>query len=144
MGRQEEFKKLEKNQMNKLSNLVSEDGNMLWLRIQFSLPEELKGKDIGLYIGHLRSASMLFMNNNGIRKYGEFPPIENTAGYTTQYFMFPNQIVSGGLTGIAMILNRFCINLPYFWFLSSFRFVRRRGSAFLSRFIQIYYTRNTN
>ena len=24
-----------------------------------------------------------------------------------QYFMFPNQIVSGGLTGIAMILNRF-------------------------------------
>lgn len=103
MGRQEEFKKLEKNQMNKLSNLVSKDGNMLWLRIQFSLPEELKGKDIGLYIGHLRSASMLFMNNNGIRKYGEFPPNENTAGYTTQYFMFPKNIVNQNGLNTVMI-----------------------------------------
>lgn len=94
INRQEEFKKLEKKQMSKLSRLVSQDGDLLWLKIQFSLPEELKGKDIGLYIGHLRSADMLFFNNSGIRKYGEFPPIENTAGYDTQYFMFPRNMVS--------------------------------------------------
>ena len=91
---QNDFKKLERKQMNKLSKLVSQDGNLLWLRIQFSVPEELRNKDIGLYIGHLRSADLLFFNNSAIRKYGEFPPIENTAGYDTQYFMFPKNLVN--------------------------------------------------
>ena len=69
MARQAEFQKLEIKQMNKLSKLISKEGNFLWLRINFTVPEELKNKDIGLYIGHLRSADLLFLNNSAIRKY---------------------------------------------------------------------------
>ena len=97
-----DFKFLEHKQMNKLTSLVTDENSVLWLKINFIIPEELRNKDIGLYIGHLRSADLLFFNNSGIRKYGEFPPQENTAGYDTQYFMFPKNIVNQ--TGINTIM----------------------------------------
>lgn len=86
--RSSEFKPLIKSDMNNLNKLITEDGNFLWLRIQFILPPELRNKDIGLFIGYLRGADFLFLNNVGIRQYGEFPPNANSAGFTSQYFMF--------------------------------------------------------
>ncbi len=92
-SRLNDFQPLEKRNMNHLSSLISKDGNFIWLKIQFLVPDELKGKDIGLFIGHLRSADLLFLNNNSIRKYGEFPPNEISSGFTTQYFMFPRTVL---------------------------------------------------
>ena len=83
-----EFKHLEKKNMRSLVKLISKEGNNLWLKIQFILPEEFKDKDIGLFIGYIRGADLLFLNNISIRQYGDFPPMENSAGFTGQYFMF--------------------------------------------------------
>lgn len=83
-----EFKHLDKKNMRSLVKLVSKEGNNLWLKIQFILPEEFKDKDIGLFIGYIRGADLLFLNNISIRQYGDFPPMENSAGFTGQYFMF--------------------------------------------------------
>ncbi len=89
----DDFKTLEKSQMNHLTSLISKDGNYIWLKLQFTLPDELKDKDIGLFIGHLRSADFLWFNGSSIRQYGEFPPNENSAGFSSQFFMFPKPIV---------------------------------------------------
>lgn len=83
-----EFIPLEKKDMRHLQKLITKENNYLWLRIQFVLPEELKNKDIGLCIGYIRGADLLFLNNIGIRQYGDFPPKANSAGFTGQYFMF--------------------------------------------------------
>jgi len=83
-----EFKHLDKKNMRSLVKLISKEGNNLWLKIQFILPEEFKDKDIGLFIGYIRGADLLFLNNISIRQYGDFPPMENSAGFTGQYFMF--------------------------------------------------------
>ena len=83
-----EFKPLERKNMRHLVKLISKEGNYLWFKIQFTIPEELKNKDIGLFIGYIRGADLLFLNNIGIRQYGDFPPQENSAGFTGQYFMF--------------------------------------------------------
>lgn len=88
LSRTPEFKPLEKKNMQNLVKLISKDGNFLWLKIQFTLPDELKDKDIGLFIGYIRGADLLFLNNMAIRQYGDFPPQENSAGFTGQYFMF--------------------------------------------------------
>ena len=99
--RMEEFKPLEKKNMSNLVKLISKEGNFLWLKIQFTLPDEFKGKDLGLLIGYLRGADMLFLNNIGIRQYGDFPPIENSAGFTGQYFMFSqSQLNQNGVNTI--------------------------------------------
>ncbi len=89
LPRSSEFKPLSKKQMKSLIKLLEKDDDYLWLRIQFILPEELKGRDIGLFLGYIRGADLLFLNNIGIRQYGDFPPNENSAGFTGQYFMFP-------------------------------------------------------
>jgi sigma-B regulation protein RsbU (phosphoserine phosphatase) len=96
-----EFKHLEKKDMRSLVKLLSKEGNVLWLKIQFIIPEELKGKDIGLLIGYIRGADLLFLNNISIRQYGDFPPMANSAGFTGQYFMFSkSQLNQDGLNTI--------------------------------------------
>ena len=89
-----EFKHLEKKNMRSLIKLISKDGNYLWLKIQFILPEEFKDKDIGLFIGYIRGADLLFLNNIAIRQYGDFPPLDNSAGFTGQYFMFSKSLLN--------------------------------------------------
>ena len=94
LPRTPEFKHLEKKNMRNLVKLISKDGNFLWLKIQFILPDEFKDKDIGLFIGYIRGADLLFLNNIGIRQYGDFPPQENSAGFTGQYFMFSKSLLN--------------------------------------------------
>ena len=86
--RQMDFKPLSKKEMNNLNQLTTKDENFIWLKIQFTIPEELKNKDLGLFIRYIRGADLLFFNNVGIRQYGDFPPTANSAGFTGQYFMF--------------------------------------------------------
>lgn len=86
--RSSEFKPLSKKQMKNLNKLLTKDENYIWLKMQFTIPDELKGKEIGLHIGYIRGADLLWLNNTGIRQYGEFPPNQNSAGFNGQYFMF--------------------------------------------------------
>ena len=88
LPRSAEFKPLSKHAMKNLTKLLTDDENFIWLRIQFLLPDELKNRDLGLSIGYIRGADLLFLNNIGIRQYGDFPPQANSAGFTGQYFMF--------------------------------------------------------
>ena len=74
LSRTPEFKPLEKKNMQNLVKLISKDDNFLWLKIQFTLPDELKDKDIGLFIGYIRGADLLFLNNMAIIQYVDFPP----------------------------------------------------------------------
>ena len=89
LPRQGDFLPLSKKEMRNLNKLTTSDENLIWLKINFSLPEELKNHDIGLYIGYIRGADLLWLNMNSIRQFGDFPPQANSAGFTCQYFMFP-------------------------------------------------------
>lgn len=88
------FKRLEKKQMRNLTSLLQNHKNLLWLKIDFSTDNGLFGHNLGLYIGHLRSSAALYLNGNYIKKYGDVPPIENTAGYVSQYYIFPDVLVN--------------------------------------------------
>ncbi len=88
-----DFKPLNRKDMGDLNKLLEKDGDFIWLKIQFYVPDELKGKDIGLYIGYIRGADMLWINNIGVRQYGDFPPTESSAGFIAQYFMFSDNML---------------------------------------------------
>lgn len=83
-----DFSKLEYPNNKNLTKLLKNPKNLLWLKIEFEIPQELKDKDIGLFIGRLRSSAMLFINGKFVRKYGATPPAEMTSGYVAQYYMF--------------------------------------------------------
>ena len=88
------FQKLDKNKMKNLSKLSHSKQNLIWLKIDFTIDNQLLGHDIGLYIGHLRSSSTVYLNGNFIKKYGDHPPVENTAGYVTHSYIFTNSLVN--------------------------------------------------
>ena len=69
LSRTPEFKSLEKKNMQNLVKLISKDGNFLWLKIQFTLPDELK--DMQFYIPNINSnyEKALAQNYNMLKKY---------------------------------------------------------------------------
>ena len=91
--RSDEFKSLNKKAMKNLNKLTTKDENFIWLKIQFFIPQELKNKEIGLYIGYIRGADILWINNTSVRQYGDFPPRQSSAGFTAQYFMFADPML---------------------------------------------------
>lgn len=89
-----DFKPLSKKNMSRLNSLLEKDDDFIWIKIPFFIPEELKNKEIGLYIGYIRGADLLFINNIGVRQYGDFPPNESSAGFIAQYFMFSDNMLN--------------------------------------------------
>ena len=89
----QEFKPLSKKDMRNLNRLIEKDGDFIWLKINFFIPDYLQNKEIGLYIGYIRGADLLFLNNIGVRQYGDFPPRASSAGFIAQYFMFSNNML---------------------------------------------------
>lgn len=82
------FKHLDSKDKRHLSSLTDKENGIIWLKITFNIPQQLKNKELALYISELRSASRLFLNNNVIRQYGNFPPHEMSSGFQSQYFIF--------------------------------------------------------
>lgn len=89
-----EFSKLNSEKRHNLTNLLSSENDLIWLKINFEIPQQLKDRELGLYISQLRSASRLYLNNNAIRQYGDFPPHELSAGFQSKYFVFAKNVLN--------------------------------------------------
>lgn len=95
------FKPLSVSDRRNLSSLLENKDNFIWLRINFEIPEPLKNKELGLYISQLRSASRLYLNNNMVRQYGNFPPHELSSGFQSLYFVFSSSsLIQDGTNSI--------------------------------------------
>jgi len=88
------FQKLDKNKMRNISKLLQNKKDLIWLKIDFTIDNKLFGHDIGLYIGHLRSAASVYLNGSFIKKYGDHPPVENTAGYVAHHYILTDALVN--------------------------------------------------
>ena len=88
-----DFMPLDKSDLKNIPHLVENKGNCIWLRIRFDIPKNMRGNDMGLYIGYMNTANRLFINNAFVRAYGSFPPVGLGAGFQSQYFMFPRNIL---------------------------------------------------
>lgn len=89
-----DFKPLDKSQFKKLNNLIRKDGDFLWLRIRFYLPEKLKGQNLGVFIAQLNAADAFYINDTLLRRYGSFPPNQISAGFASQNFMIPQILLN--------------------------------------------------
>lgn len=89
-----DFTKMTAASSNNLQKLLKDEKNYLWLKIPFALSDGLKNKDLGLYIGYLRSANEIWLNDFPIGKSGAFPPKEFSSGFKAHYYSFPNEILN--------------------------------------------------
>lgn len=87
------FQPLNPKNMSSLNTLLKNRENLLWIRVKFELDKPLHNQQIGLFVGHIRSSSTLYLNNQMVRKYGEIPPNESSSGYVAQNYFLQNYVL---------------------------------------------------
>lgn len=93
------YKPLEKMEYKNLMRLVGNTGEFVWLKVQFTIPDELKGDDLSMLIPYLHYAEELYLNGYYIDDYGiigegaEDPEIQD-AGLIAHLFDFPEAFLN--------------------------------------------------
>ena len=77
---------------------VGNTGKYVWLRVQFEIPEELKGDDLSMLIPYLHFAEELYLNGYYIDDYGVMgdgpeDPVIQDAGLIAHLFDFPESFL---------------------------------------------------
>ncbi|WP_406033870.1 PP2C family protein-serine/threonine phosphatase [Treponema saccharophilum] len=73
--------------------LVGRDGAFIWLKMEFTVPEMLRYKSLGLVIPYLHFSDKVWLNNVYVGGYGEFPPNEKSSLFQSHLYYFPNSMI---------------------------------------------------
>ena len=88
------FKKFEMQRQHNISKIIGTDGQFVWLRAEFFIPENLKNEDLGLFIAYLHFADEVYINGNFAGKYGSFPPKEKSSLFVSHFYHFPKNLLN--------------------------------------------------
>lgn len=88
------FQKLEGHGTRRFEKLVGTQGQYLWLRSDFIVPEKLNGKNLGLYISYLRFADEVYLNGKFVGKNGNFPPDEKNTMFSAHFYGLPQEFLN--------------------------------------------------
>lgn len=77
-----------------ICKLIGLKGHYVWLKAEFTIPEELKDTDLGLFITYLHFADKVWINGHFAGSYGRFPPRESTPLYLSHAYYFPKEAVN--------------------------------------------------
>ncbi len=104
-GEPYEFYYLPDNNLNNLSNLIDNKIGYVFIKTTFTLPQSYKFKDVGFYLGRVKIASKIYINNHSIGKTGLFPPHEFTEGNKSFAFSIPKEyLIIGGENTVIICL----------------------------------------
>lgn len=90
------FEKLSNKQNDFLNALLTDKNNYLWIKTDFTIPENLKNQDLGLYIAYVRTSCECYLNGELIGSYGGFHPKEFNPGFVSNYYFFPKDSLNQG------------------------------------------------
>ena len=94
-----EFQKLEQLKYKNIRKLVGAKGDYVWVKTTFTLPDELKGDDLGMVVPYIHFAEELYLNGYYIDDYGimeggpESSEIQE-AGFMAHLFDFPESFIN--------------------------------------------------
>ena len=90
-----EFKPLPENVYSYLERLVDGNSGYVWLKYDFTLPENLKDKDLSLFAGRINMADITYLNGIEIGRAGVTPPEnEFSAWNETRFYHIPSSILN--------------------------------------------------
>lgn len=93
------FKKLEKLEYKNIRKQIGTEGKYVWVKTTFTLPDELKGDDLGMVVPYIHFAEELYLNGYYIDDYGQMEggPESSTiqeAGLMAHLFDFPESFLN--------------------------------------------------
>ena len=90
------FKPLESGYLANLEKLVPDGQGYIWLKKRFSIPQSLKNRLLGCYLGRIAIADETFFNGTQIGGEGLFPPDEFSAWNRARFYPVPETLVRDG------------------------------------------------
>ena len=94
VGVSEDYISLPGDDLTHLSSLLPNSTGYIFLTKDFFLPESYKNKDLSLFIGRVKIASKVYINNHSLGQSGFFPPNEFTEGERSAYFKLPDEYLN--------------------------------------------------
>ena len=88
------FRLLDVDTEDQLSSLVDNQTGYIWVRADFTVPDDLKNLNLGLFSNRIRYSGDFFVNGYEIGKLGSLPPNQFMAGYKAGGFYIPDSIVN--------------------------------------------------
>ena len=94
-----EYKKLPNLSYKNIRNVAGSQGDYVWVKTTFTLPEELKGDDLSMLVPYIHFAEELYLNGKYIDDYGimeggpESSRIQE-AGFMAHLFDFPEDFIN--------------------------------------------------
>lgn len=80
--------------LQNLTHLFPGTEGYVWLRNEFSIPDNLKDKEISVYLGKVRVAAEVWLNGEYIGIAGRMPPEDFVPGNKANYFSLPKQLLN--------------------------------------------------
>lgn len=94
MANYENFQMLKDNTTRNLEHVLGREACYVWVRAEFTIPEEFKNQTLGLVVPYLRFAEMLWINQNFTAMHGSFPPRMRSNLYSSIYYNFPPDVLN--------------------------------------------------
>ena len=80
--------------LNNLSSFIDDRIGHIFIKTKFKIPSYFKHKDAALYLGRIKIASKVYINNHLIGKTGSFPPHEFTEGNKSFALQIPSEYLN--------------------------------------------------
>lgn len=92
----EDFTAFDNAKLGNLETLVPKQYGFIWLKKTFTVPEELKNQNLGVYLGRISIADETFVNGSYIGGEGKCPPDEFSAWNTARFYTISQAILNSG------------------------------------------------
>lgn len=90
---QSEFSPLSFPQLQNLTDLFPGSEGYVWLSNSFILPEDFFNYDLGVFLGKIRVAAEVWLNDEFIGSAGRFPPAKYIPGNSAAWFNLPKSVL---------------------------------------------------
>lgn len=94
IGDPAEFIPVPNDDLTHLSELLENRTGYIFLKKKFMLPQSYKNKDLSLFLGRVKIASKVYINNHSLGQSGFFPPNEFTEGERSVHFKIPSEYIN--------------------------------------------------
>ena len=76
-----------------IAKVAGTDGHYVWLRAEFAIPEQLRNRELGLFIEYLHFSDEVYINGNFVGGYGAFPPKERSPLFAPHFYHLPKNFL---------------------------------------------------
>ena len=90
----QKFKHLQPEDKSNLAKLLEDKDNYLWIKTNFTIPDKMKFRSLGLFIPQLRSANEVWLNGIYIGSSGDLPPYEFSSGFGAHYYFLQDRVLN--------------------------------------------------